>query len=121
MREAIATAQAWRHKGIQIPIHVNVTSSTLVAHQSGKDHEWLHALRIDPTQLTVEITETERITDLPALIGFVRDNRAWGVEVASDDCGYARASLYEPWASSEEETPESSAFSTMMTRRAISS
>lgn len=93
MREAIATAQAWRRMGIQIPVHVNVTSSTLVAHQSGKDHDWLHALRIDPTLITVEITEAERITDLPALIGFVRDSRAWGIEVAIDDFGCGNSTL----------------------------
>ena len=57
----------------------------------------MHPLRIDPTSITGEITEAERIDDLAALIGFVRDSRAWGIKVAIDDfgCGYSTLALLQ--------------------------
>ena len=53
----------------------------------------LHAASISPSALVVEITEHERVADLPRLIATASELRATGLRFALDDFGDGRSSL----------------------------
>ena len=53
----------------------------------------LHAASISPAALVIEITEHERVTDLPRLIAIAAELRAAGLRFALDDFGDGRSSL----------------------------
>jgi len=53
----------------------------------------LHAASISPSALVIEITEHERVTDLPRLIATAAALRATGLRFALDDFGDGRSSL----------------------------
>ena len=53
----------------------------------------LHAASISPSALVVEITEHERVADLPRLVAIAADLRAAGLRFALDDFGDGRSSL----------------------------
>ena len=53
----------------------------------------LHAASIAPSALVIEITEHERVADLPRLIATAADLRATGLRFALDDFGDGRSSL----------------------------
>lgn len=93
MRSALATGRSWRAAGVPMPIHVNLASSTMAAHGTADPRVWIDSLDIDPTLITLEITETQQVRDLPALARFVRECRAWGIEVALDDFGCGHSTL----------------------------
>ncbi len=53
----------------------------------------LHAASIAPSAIVIEITEHERVADLPRLIATAADLRATGFRFALDDFGDGRSSL----------------------------
>jgi diguanylate cyclase (GGDEF)-like protein len=53
----------------------------------------LESLSVSPSALVVEITEHERVTDLPRLISAANSLRALGLRFALDDFGDGRSSL----------------------------
>ncbi len=53
----------------------------------------LHAASIAPAALVIEITEHERVTDLPRLVAIAAELRAAGLRFALDDFGDGRSSL----------------------------
>jgi diguanylate cyclase (GGDEF)-like protein len=53
----------------------------------------LHAASISPSALVIEVTEHERVTDLPRLIATAAALRATGLRFALDDFGDGRSSL----------------------------
>ena len=88
---------AWRKAGLPMPIHVNVSASTLSHVEDDRFVAWLRTLVLNPAQLTLEITESvgyEDIERLAAVAGACRDA---GVEIALDDfgCGYSTMALLQ--------------------------
>ena len=53
----------------------------------------LHAAEVSPSALVIEITEHERVADLPRLIATAAELRATGLRFALDDFGDGRSSL----------------------------
>jgi len=53
----------------------------------------LHAASISPAALVIEITEHERVTDMPRMVATANELRAAGLRFALDDFGDGRSSL----------------------------
>jgi EAL domain-containing protein (putative c-di-GMP-specific phosphodiesterase class I) len=94
LEHACMQAAAWTAAGHGIGIAVNVS-----AYQLGQDRfaddvrSALHNSGIAPSLLTLEITETTLVRDVPAACDRLRELKALGVRVAIDDFGTGYASL----------------------------
>jgi diguanylate cyclase (GGDEF)-like protein len=92
--EACRQTAAWHRQGIKLGVSVNVS-----ARQFDRDElldDVRHALersRLDPSALTVEITETTLMRDADATAARVRALKDGGVRVAIDDFGTGYSSL----------------------------
>jgi diguanylate cyclase (GGDEF)-like protein len=92
--EACRQAAAWAADGLATGVSVNVS-----AHQLGRKEFAEHVRRalaesgIDPAALTLEITETTLMRNVPAACEQLEAIRATGVRVAIDDFGTGYASL----------------------------
>ncbi len=97
VRNAVAAAEAWRSEGFIVPVHVNVGASALCPQAAEQFYLWLRKLPIDYSLLTLEITETQQISDYACAAQLVRACRELGLEVAIDDfgCGYSTLELLQ--------------------------
>jgi diguanylate cyclase (GGDEF)-like protein len=92
--EACRQAAVWAAEGRRIGVAVNVS-----AHQLGRRgfvedvRQALAGSGIEPSLLTLEITETTLMRDVPAACEHLEAVRALGVRVAIDDFGTGYASL----------------------------
>ena len=92
--EACRQAAAWATKGIQIAIFVNVSAHQLARKGFTEDvHRALQESQIAPSSLTLEITETTLMRDVPAAYERLQEVKALGVRIAIDDFGTGYASL----------------------------
>ncbi len=94
LRQACHQAARWNEAGHQLGISVNVS-----AHQLGRGtfaaevREALLESRLDPSLLTLEITETTLMRDVAGADERLREIKRLGVNVAIDDFGTGYASL----------------------------
>jgi EAL domain-containing protein (putative c-di-GMP-specific phosphodiesterase class I) len=94
---ACAQMRAWRGQGLHLPIHVNVSVATATSTAAPRFASWLSQLPVPRGALTIELTETTRISGIRDLLRFVETCRAAGFEVALDDfgCGYSTLRLLQ--------------------------
>jgi predicted signal transduction protein with EAL and GGDEF domain len=93
--EALAAQRAWREDGIgRIGIAVNISGRHLLSGRLVEDiAEALTNSGADPGEVTLEITETVLLADLPAIALEIDRLRSLGVRVAIDDFGTGFTSL----------------------------
>jgi diguanylate cyclase (GGDEF)-like protein len=92
--EACRQAAAWSAGGLELGISVNVSAYELGRREFVEDvHGALERSRIEPSSLTLEITETTLVRDVPAARERLEEVKALGVRVAIDDFGTGYASL----------------------------
>jgi diguanylate cyclase (GGDEF)-like protein len=94
LEEACRQASAWHAEGLELGISVNVSAYQLNRREFTDDVQ--HALEssgIAPSSLTLEITETALVRDVPAACERLEEVKALGVRVAIDDFGTGYASL----------------------------
>jgi diguanylate cyclase (GGDEF)-like protein len=94
LEEACRQAAIWRSHGLTAGISVNVSGQQLG--RRGLIEDVRHALResaLEPSLLTLEITETTLTGDIAAASGHLESLRSLGVRVAIDDFGTGYASL----------------------------
>jgi diguanylate cyclase (GGDEF)-like protein len=94
LQEACRQAAAWSAAGLALGISVNVSAYQLNRSDFAEDvRHALHSSGIEPSLLTLEITETTLVRDVPAASERLQEVKALGVRVAIDDFGTGYASL----------------------------
>ncbi len=94
LEEACRQAAAWSVEGHALGISVNVSAYQLNRREFAEDVR--HALAssgIEPSSLTLEITETTLVRDVPSACERLQEVKALGVRIAIDDFGTGYASL----------------------------
>ncbi|HUB36823.1 MAG TPA: EAL domain-containing protein [Solirubrobacteraceae bacterium] len=94
LREACRQAAAWAEQGLELVVSVNVSAYQLAGR--GFAEEVRRALAdagLAPSSLTLEITETTLMRNLPTARDHLEEIRAMGVRIAIDDFGTGYASL----------------------------
>jgi diguanylate cyclase (GGDEF)-like protein len=92
--EACRQAAAWVGDGFSIGISVNVSAYQLGRTGFADDvRRALHESGLDPSSLTLEITETTLMRDVTAACERLQEIKALGVRIAIDDFGTGYASL----------------------------
>jgi diguanylate cyclase (GGDEF)-like protein len=92
--EACRQAAAWAGEGLGIGVSVNVSAYQLGRRDLVDDvRRALQESAIEPSSLTLEITETTLIRNVPVACEHLEAIRALGVRVAIDDFGTGYASL----------------------------
>jgi len=94
LEEACRQAAAWEAAGLRLGVSVNVSAYQLSRGDFAQDVQ--HALAssgVRPSAVTLEITETALVRDVPAACERLREVKALGVRVAIDDFGTGYASL----------------------------
>ena len=92
--EACRQAGVWAAEGLAIGVSVNAS-----AYQLGRDgfaedvSRVLHESGVEPSSLTLEITETALMRNVPTACERLKEIKALGVRVAIDDFGTGYASL----------------------------
>jgi diguanylate cyclase (GGDEF)-like protein len=92
--EACRQAAAWSREGLQIGISVNVSAYQLG--RTGFADDVRRALQepgMKPSSLTLEVTETTLMRNVPATCEHLEKIKALGVRIAIDDFGTGYASL----------------------------
>ncbi len=94
LEEACRQAAAWSAEGLELGISVNVSAYQLNRREFAEDvRRALQSSGIPPSSLTLEITETALVRDIPAACERLEEVKALGVRVAIDDFGTGYASL----------------------------
>ena len=94
LEEACRQAAAWAAEGLQIGISVNVSAYQLGRKEFAEDvHKALQHSGIEPSSLTLEVTETMLMRNVPAACERLQEIKALGVRIAIDDFGTGYASL----------------------------
>ena len=92
--EACRQAAVWAGDGLQLAIAVNVSAHQLARKEFAEDvRRALESSGIDPSLLTLELTETTLMRDVSAACEALEEIKALGVRVAIDDFGTGYASL----------------------------
>jgi EAL domain-containing protein (putative c-di-GMP-specific phosphodiesterase class I) len=94
MTDGCRTAADWQERGIAIGVAVNVTAPQLATSRFFEDlNTKLVELSLDPRQLTIEITESSVITDVPGVAAKLAALRGRGVGISIDDFGTGYSSI----------------------------
>ncbi len=94
LEEACRQAASWTAEGFSLGISVNVSAYQLNRKEFVEDvREALESSGIAPSSLTLEITETALVRDVPAACERLEEVKTLGVRVAIDDFGTGYASL----------------------------
>jgi EAL domain-containing protein (putative c-di-GMP-specific phosphodiesterase class I) len=94
LSEVCAQQVAWASRGIRPRISFNVSPSQLRRGDLvARVRERISAPGVDPSRLTVELTETSTIEDPALAEGLVRELHALGLQIALDDFGTGYSSL----------------------------
>jgi diguanylate cyclase (GGDEF)-like protein len=94
LEEACAQAARWAAAGHRIDMAVNVSAYQLDRDGFSDDvRRALNGSGIEPSRLTLEITETALMRDVPAASARLRGIRDLGVKVALDDLGTGSSAL----------------------------
>jgi diguanylate cyclase (GGDEF)-like protein len=94
LREACRQAARWNDRGFALDLHVN--ASELELHPDDFVDSVLAILaetRLSPTQLVLEVTESQATTQNAAHVATLESLRVHGVRVALDDFGTGQSSL----------------------------
>ena len=92
--EACRQAAAWAERGIHIDVSVNVSAYQLGRRDFAEDvRRAIGRSGVEPSSLTLELTETTVMRHLPAACERLEEVKALGVRVAIDDFGTGYASL----------------------------
>jgi diguanylate cyclase (GGDEF)-like protein len=92
--DACRQAAVWAGEGLSIGIAVNVSAYQLGRNGFAEDvRRALHESQIEPSSLTLEITETALMRDVGAACEHLLEIKELGVRVAIDDFGTGYASL----------------------------
>jgi diguanylate cyclase (GGDEF)-like protein len=92
--EACRQAAVWASEGLPIGVSVNVSAYQLGRKAFAADvRRALSESRLEPSSLTLEITETTLMRNVPAARERLEEIKALGVRVAIDDFGTGYASL----------------------------
>src|SRR6202030_2866992 len=92
--EACAQTAAWRDRGSDLTVAVNVSGRQLDRDVVVEDvREALDRSGLDPAKLVIEITETALMRNVDSAARRLRDLKALGVQVAIDDFGTGYSSL----------------------------
>lgn len=84
----------WRAMGLKLSISVNLSARNLLDRQlPDRLAEILATQRVDPSWITVEVTESATMTDSAKAIEVLEDLRAAGFGVSIDDFGTGNASI----------------------------
>jgi diguanylate cyclase (GGDEF)-like protein len=87
-------AAAWLSAGSRVPVSVNVSGRQLESDQLGADvADALASSGLDPTMLTLELTETVLMRDADATKRRLAELKRLGVQIAIDDFGTGYSSL----------------------------
>jgi EAL domain-containing protein (putative c-di-GMP-specific phosphodiesterase class I) len=97
VERACTQLRAWDAAGLHVPVHVNISTETAVLTDARRFTTWLSELSVNHSRVTIEVTETNRIRAVGALVAFAESCRAAGFEVALDDfgCGYSTLALLQ--------------------------
>lgn len=91
---ALAEVARWPVPLDELTVAINVTASDLARPDFAADLlRQTNGHGIDPTRLTIEVTEHELIADLPAAAALLATLRAAGAKVALDDFGSGYSSI----------------------------
>ena len=91
---AVRRVAAWRTRGLHLDLAVNVSPSQLGAEGYCEDVSTvLERSGLPPQSLTLEITETQPIADLSAVVKCLEHARDLGIGVSIDDFGSGHSSL----------------------------
>ncbi|MDH6180200.1 EAL domain-containing protein (putative c-di-GMP-specific phosphodiesterase class I) [Microbacteriaceae bacterium SG_E_30_P1] len=93
LTDAAQQLTRWSAAGKRLELSVNISPTELGPELAGELVETLDEFGMDPTLLTMEITETEPIIDLPRAVRCLHEVRALGVGVSVDDFGTGYASI----------------------------
>jgi diguanylate cyclase (GGDEF)-like protein len=94
LQQACAQGAAWRTAGYDIGIAVNVSGRQLDSDQILLDiHDALSASALDPSALTIEITETTLMRNIEDTARRLTALKRLGVRIAIDDFGTGYSSL----------------------------
>ncbi len=94
LEEACRQAAAWAAEDLALGISVNVSAYQLNRREFAEDvQRALERSGIEPSSLTLEITETTLVRDVPAACERLQEVKALGVRIAIDDFGTGYASL----------------------------
>jgi diguanylate cyclase (GGDEF)-like protein len=92
--EACRQAAAWKAEGLEVPIAVNVSAAQLSREGfAGDVRQALQSSGIEPSSLTLEVTETAITRDAATAWERLEEIRELGVRIAIDDFGTGYASL----------------------------
>jgi EAL domain-containing protein (putative c-di-GMP-specific phosphodiesterase class I) len=94
LEDSCRCAADWQQRGLPIEISVNVSASQL-SRESFFDHvvAIIEEVAIDPSSLTLEITESEAILDLPTVTMRLDRLRHLGIGISIDDFGTGFSSI----------------------------
>ena len=94
LEEALKQCRQWQNDGHRLGVSVNIASQTLHDRQlPDLVDALLRYYRIEPSRLTLEVTERALMTDLEAALPVVTALAERGVRIALDDFGVGQSSL----------------------------
>ncbi|HEY1689216.1 MAG TPA: bifunctional diguanylate cyclase/phosphodiesterase [Solirubrobacteraceae bacterium] len=94
VERAVDELLAWRQRGLSLEMSVNLSARNLIDPElPAKIFEILASHGIEPSQLTVEVTESATMIDPEKAIDALRSLREGGVGVSIDDFGTGNASI----------------------------
>jgi len=93
--DAVGQIAAWKSRGIDLELSVNVSPTELGPDLAEELMTVLSLHDVDPHLLTMEITESEPIVDLPRALSCLRELRSDGIGVSVDDFGTGYSSVHQ--------------------------
>ena len=87
-------SRSWRGQGIELPISVNLSTSSLIDLDfAGQVDAMCKARNVDPSVLVLEITETQMMADPARTVRLLESLATLGIEFSVDDFGTGYSSL----------------------------
>lgn len=94
LRAAIRQGAAWRERGIELGIAINLSPYNLLdLSLPTRIAAWLEEARLPPRTLQVELTESAAMADIERAVGIFQQLSRMGVRLAIDDFGTGMSSL----------------------------
>jgi diguanylate cyclase (GGDEF)-like protein/PAS domain S-box-containing protein len=94
LHQACNQAAAWRRMGYQIQMSVNVSMRQLASSELVTEvREALAMSALEPSSLTLEVTESALMRDADATLAHLRHLKEAGIRIAIDDFGSGHSSL----------------------------
>ncbi|MFE9560039.1 EAL domain-containing protein [Streptomyces sp. NPDC006487] len=91
---AVAQAAAWHKEGLAVPVSVNISpTDALVPGFCADVRACLRRHGLPGRALTVEVTESASVPDVPALAAALAELRGQGVRISLDDFGTGHSSI----------------------------